>query len=102
MRYTRLVIAAIDRYWLETALQEFCGFGTSVIACNAEVGVEKFLTPDETFDGREGASVGMGAPLQSSRRSKGVRERDGFRQNNILAVCCRECCNPDLETGQKC
>ena len=57
MRYTRLIITAIDRHWLEAALREFCGFGTSVIACNAEVGVERFLTPDETLDGREGASV---------------------------------------------
>jgi len=57
MRFARVVVTAMDEYWLETALREFCGFGTSVIACNAEVGVEKYLTADETDDGRIGASV---------------------------------------------
>ena len=57
MRFVRVVVTAIDEYWLETALREFCGFGTSVIACNAEVGVEKHLAADETPDGRVGASV---------------------------------------------
>lgn len=57
MRFARVVVTAMDEYWLETALREFCGFGTSVIACNAEVGVEKYLAADETEDGRIGASV---------------------------------------------
>ena len=76
MRYTRLVITAIDRYWLETALQEFCGFGTSVIACNAEVGVEKFLTLDETFDGREGASV-LAFAFSADALGKAIVDRVG-------------------------
>ncbi len=57
MRYARLIISAIDQFWLDAGLREFCGFATSVIGCNAEVGVERYLSPDETNDGRVGAAV---------------------------------------------
>ncbi len=57
LRYTRLIVTAADDYWLDAALRSFCGYGTSVIACDAEVGVESQLTSAETPDGRCGASV---------------------------------------------
>ncbi len=57
MRYARLVVTAADAHWLDAALRSFCGYGTSVIACDAEVGVESRLPPAETPDGRCGASV---------------------------------------------
>ena len=57
MRYVRLIITAHDDYWLQAALREFTGYSASVIACDAETGVERFLAPEETPDGRCGASV---------------------------------------------
>lgn len=57
MRYARLIVTAIDDYWLEAALREFCGYGASVIGCDAEVGVEHRLSRDESPDGRPGAAV---------------------------------------------
>jgi formylmethanofuran--tetrahydromethanopterin N-formyltransferase len=57
MRYVRLVITAHDDYWLDAALRESTGYGCSVIACDAEVGVERILPPAETPDGRPGAAV---------------------------------------------
>ena len=57
MRYTRLVVTAHDRHWLNVGLREFCGYGTSVILCDAEVGVERYLEPSETPDSRAGANV---------------------------------------------
>jgi formylmethanofuran--tetrahydromethanopterin N-formyltransferase len=57
MRYTRLLITAHDDYWLDAALRESTGYGSSVIACDAEVGVERMLLPAETPDGRPGAAV---------------------------------------------
>jgi len=57
MRFVRMLITANDDYWLDAALREFCGDSASVIACDAEIGVERFLTPDETPDGRLGAAV---------------------------------------------
>jgi formylmethanofuran--tetrahydromethanopterin N-formyltransferase len=57
MRYARIIVTAADSYWLDAALREFCGYGSSVIGCDAEVGVERFLGKDETPDGRPGAAV---------------------------------------------
>lgn len=57
MRYARLVITAYDRHWLDAATQAFCGYATSIIACDAEAGVEQWLDASETPDGRPGAAV---------------------------------------------
>ena len=57
MRYVRLIVTAHDEHWLDAALREFCGYSTSVIACDAEIGVEARLAPDQTPDGRPGAAV---------------------------------------------
>ncbi len=57
MRYVRLLITAADDYWLDAALRELTGYSSSVIACDAETGVERRLTEKETPDGRPGASV---------------------------------------------
>jgi formylmethanofuran--tetrahydromethanopterin N-formyltransferase len=57
MRYTRLVITAEDTYWLDAALREFIGYSASVIACDAEIGLERRISAPDTPDGRCGASV---------------------------------------------
>lgn len=57
MRYARLVVTAHDDYWLHAGLREFAGYATSIIACDAEVGIERLLREDETPDGRLGAAV---------------------------------------------
>lgn len=57
MRYTRLIVTAVNERWLSIALAEFCGYGTSVIGCDAEVGIERFLSAEESPDFRPAASV---------------------------------------------
>ena len=42
MRYSRLIVTAVDDHWLGATLQSISGYGTSVIACDAEVGVEGY------------------------------------------------------------
>lgn len=64
MTFARLVITATDRHWLEIAAREFAGFSSSVIGCDAEIGLDRWLTSDETLDGRPGAALlvfGMGS-----------------------------------------
>jgi formylmethanofuran--tetrahydromethanopterin N-formyltransferase len=55
--YARLVITAADAYWLDAAVRETTGYGTSLIDCDAEVGVEQMLPPGKTPDGRPGAAL---------------------------------------------
>lgn len=57
MRFTRLIVTAADEYWLEACLRELTGYSSSVIACDAETGIERRLPAAETPDGRPGASV---------------------------------------------
>lgn len=57
MRYARLIITADDDFWLDAALREVTGYSTSVIACDAEAGLERTIPGDETPDGRPGAAV---------------------------------------------
>ncbi len=57
MRYARLCVTARDDYWLDAALREFTGYSSSVIACDAEIGLECRIPADETPDGRPGAAV---------------------------------------------
>jgi len=57
MRFVRLIVTACDDYWLDVALRETTGYGSSVIGCDAEIGVEQLLGTDETPDGRPGAAV---------------------------------------------
>ncbi len=55
--YTRLVITAADSHWLDAALRALTGYGTSVIGCDAEVGVERHLAAEQSPDGRAAAAV---------------------------------------------
>jgi formylmethanofuran--tetrahydromethanopterin N-formyltransferase len=57
MRYTRLIVTAHDAWWLEAAVREFSGYSSSVIACDAEIGVERQLAAEETPDGRLGVAL---------------------------------------------
>jgi len=76
MRYTRLTITALDQYWVDTAVNEFCGYGTSVIGCDAECGLERYLEPDETEDGRPGALV-MAFAFNEESLGKAIANRCG-------------------------
>lgn len=75
MRYTRLLVSAIDAYWLQTALNEFCGYGSSVIQCDAEVGVE-FANIEESLDDRPCASV-MAFGFSADGLASAIAKRTG-------------------------
>jgi formylmethanofuran--tetrahydromethanopterin N-formyltransferase len=75
MRYTRLIVTAIDSYWLDAGLREFCGYGSSVILCDAEVGVE-VAELESSIDGRPGASV-MAFGFSADALAKAISKRTG-------------------------
>jgi formylmethanofuran--tetrahydromethanopterin N-formyltransferase len=76
MRYTRLVVTAHDDYWLDAAIREATGYAASVIACDAEAGVEMPLTADRTPDGRPGAAILLFA-FSNDALAKAVSTRTG-------------------------
>jgi formylmethanofuran--tetrahydromethanopterin N-formyltransferase len=57
LRFARLLVTAHDDHWLDAAIRAACGYGTSVIGCDAEVGVERRIAVNDTPDGRPGAAI---------------------------------------------
>lgn len=82
LRFIRLVVTAHDDHWLDAALRAACGYGTSVIGCDAEIGVERRLPPDATPDGRPGAAV-----LAFGFSADGVAKAVANRTAQCLLTC---------------
>ncbi len=57
MTAARLLVTAESADWARTAGQTATGYAASVIGCDAEAGIERVLTPEETPDGRPGVSL---------------------------------------------
>src|SRR6478736_2058482 len=57
MTAARLIVTAETPGWAQTAGQMTTGYAASVIGCDAEAGIERTLSPDETPDGRPGVSL---------------------------------------------
>ncbi|MBI2903280.1 MAG: formylmethanofuran--tetrahydromethanopterin N-formyltransferase, partial [Candidatus Methylomirabilis oxyfera] len=65
MYASRVLITAISKGWAMEAARSMAGFGTSVIGCGCEVGIEG-AEPEETPDDRPGASVLLFAPSKKA------------------------------------
>ncbi|MEM4887823.1 MAG: formylmethanofuran--tetrahydromethanopterin N-formyltransferase [Thermosphaera sp.] len=57
MYATRLLITAHTKQWAYIAASNATGFGTSVIGCPGECGIEAFISPDATPDRRPGIYI---------------------------------------------
>jgi formylmethanofuran--tetrahydromethanopterin N-formyltransferase len=53
----RVQITAVTERWALEAAREATGFGTSVIGCSAEAGIECIVGGEETPDGRPGVNI---------------------------------------------
>jgi formylmethanofuran--tetrahydromethanopterin N-formyltransferase len=82
LRYARLVVTAHDAHWLDAAVRAACGYGTSVIGCDAEAGLETLLPPEATPDGRPGAAI-----MLFGFSSEAVGKAAGNRTAQCLLTC---------------
>lgn len=57
IKVARVLITAVNEKWAIEAAKETTGFGTSVIGCPCEAGIDKILTREETPDGRPGVAI---------------------------------------------
>lgn len=57
MTAARLLVTAASPEWAQIAGQTATGYAASVIGCDAEAGIERLLSPEETPDGRPGVSL---------------------------------------------
>jgi len=54
---SRLLVTAENERWVKIAAQVVTGFGTSIISWPVEAGIDRYVSPDETPDGRPGAYI---------------------------------------------
>ena len=76
MTATALVITADSMKWARQAALTMTGFGTSVIGCGAECGIDREEFPDETPDKRSGVRVLLFA-MGADALAKQVQNRVG-------------------------
>ena len=96
MRFTRLVITAVDDFWLDAAIHAFAGYAASVIGCDAEVGIESQMDPDSTPDGRPGRSV-LAFGFDSKSLAKAIVNRSG----QCLMTCPTTAVYNGLQSGEQ-
>jgi formylmethanofuran--tetrahydromethanopterin N-formyltransferase len=96
MTAARAVVTADSAKWAEIAARTMTGYATSVIACDAEAAVERTLTPDETPDGRPGASVLVFA-FSRDALEKALANRVG----QCVMTCPTTACYNGLPVGEK-
>lgn len=91
---TRVVITAVSAHWAGIAAAEFCGYATSVIACNAEAAIEKSLAATDTPDGRPGVSV-----LVFAFGRAALEEAVSDRVGQCVLTCPTTACYSGLEAA---
>ena len=60
--YASVLITARDRYWLDRAVASCTGNASSTILCDCEAGLDRYVEPMATPDGRPGAVVQFHVP----------------------------------------
>ena len=55
--FSRVIVTATDKKWLDICSNEATGYGTSTIHCDSEAAMDVFISPDETPDGRPGVAM---------------------------------------------
>jgi formylmethanofuran--tetrahydromethanopterin N-formyltransferase len=96
MTAARVVITADTGQWAAIAAETMTGYATSVIACDAEAGVERELTAEETPDGRPGRSVLVFA-FSRDALEKALATRVG----QCVMTCPTTACYNGLPLGEK-
>src|SRR5262249_8001374 len=96
MTAARAIVTAETPAWAATAGRVMTGYATSVIACDAEAGVERELAPEETPDGRPGVSVVVFS-FGRETLEKAVANRVG----QCVMTCPTTACYNGLPLGEK-
>jgi formylmethanofuran--tetrahydromethanopterin N-formyltransferase len=96
MTAARALVTAETRTWARIAAETMTGYATSVIACDAEAGIERALADDETPDGRPGFSILVFA-FSRDALEKALSNRVG----QCVMTCPTTACYNGLSLGEK-
>ena len=92
----RAIITADTAHWAEIAGTVMSGYGTSVIACDAEAAIERRLEPHETPDGRPGVSL-----LVFAFNREALEKALANRVGQCVMTCPTTACWNGLPVGEK-
>jgi len=93
---TRLIVTAYDMHLAAHAAMEFCGNASSIIGCDTEAGIEKFVEEADSPDGRPGIAV-LAFAFNKKSLQKAVTNRIG---QNVL-TCPTTACYSGLDSENK-
>jgi formylmethanofuran--tetrahydromethanopterin N-formyltransferase len=96
MRATAVIITADSARWARQAAVTMTGFGTSVIGCGCEAGIDRELTTKETPDGRHGVRVLLFA-VSTGELQKQLQNRVG----QCVLTSPGSACYAGLEGGER-
>jgi formylmethanofuran--tetrahydromethanopterin N-formyltransferase len=90
--YAEVLITARDRAWLEHAVHAATGNASSSILCDCEAGLDRFVTPDQTPDGRPGAIVQFHVPRFHKDRAQRLERALLVRLSQNVLTCPTTAC----------
>ncbi|MBA62974.1 MAG: formylmethanofuran--tetrahydromethanopterin N-formyltransferase [Planctomycetaceae bacterium] len=85
--YAEVLITAKDRFWLEQAVNACTGHASSTIMCDCEAGLDHYLEPEETPDGRIGAVVQFHIPRFIKKRERALEKVLIARLSQNVLTC---------------
>ncbi|MAE64579.1 MAG: formylmethanofuran--tetrahydromethanopterin N-formyltransferase [Phycisphaeraceae bacterium] len=92
----RVIVTAISPQWARTAADMATGYGTSVISCDAEAGIESDVSAAQTPDGRPGVSF-----LVFGFSREGLAKALVGRVGQCVMTCPTTCCYDGLTGSEK-
>lgn len=95
-RYARLIVTARDQQWVEAAASAATGYAASVVGCDCEAGVERYLQPSETPDDRPGAAL-----LFFNFRTEQLAKAIAWRVGECVLTCPTTACFNGLPTAEE-
>lgn len=85
--YASVLITARDRYWLDRAVSASTGNASSTILCDCEAGLDRYVAPADTPDGRPGAVVQFHVPRFHKDRESRLERSVLVRVSQNVLTC---------------
>jgi formylmethanofuran--tetrahydromethanopterin N-formyltransferase len=99
--YAAVLVTARDRYWLDTAVAACTGNASSTILCDCEAGLDRYVDPAETPDGRPGAVVQFHVPRFFKDREQRLERSVLVRVSQNVLTCPTAACFNVLPADEK-
>jgi formylmethanofuran--tetrahydromethanopterin N-formyltransferase len=99
--YAAVLITARDRYWLDQAVAASTGNASSTILCDCEAGLDRYLDPSETPDGRPGAIIQFHVPRFYKDREQRLERSVLVRVSQNILTCPTASCFNVLPAEEK-